>query len=378
MKSGKENNSKIAIIIGTKAELIKCMPIMLELQKQKKDYWFIHTGQHNLKSACEEFGIKRPDFILSKAPEEYNTKFWSKINTNSITWFVKIIPKIRNLIKTLKPKYVIYHGDTMSTAVASIASSKLLNPRKKWKNAHLEAGLRSNSIFEPFPEEISRKIATYFSDIVFAVSKKTESFLKENHRNKKIFNFGNTIVDSSMIAHKKSKKLKSKKKKVEDYALINIHRHENLRSRKRLENIVKILNQIKIKAIWPLHDNTKKYLEKYNLMDKLKKQKNIQITPLTSYKNFIALTADCKYLITDGGSIQEESLVFKKPCILLRKRTERPEGLSTGINFLTNLNVNKTKSLIQSIEMNKIKPVKKFTNPYGKPGLSKKILGVLR
>ncbi|MBU0471090.1 MAG: hypothetical protein KKF65_00570, partial [Nanoarchaeota archaeon] len=76
-------NSKIAIIIGTKAELIKCMPLMLELQNQGKDYWFIHTGQHSLKSACEEFGIKRPDFVLSKAPE-LSTKFWSKINNNSM------------------------------------------------------------------------------------------------------------------------------------------------------------------------------------------------------------------------------------------------------------------------------------------------------
>ena len=60
--------SKIAIVIGTKAELIKCMPIMLELQKQKKDYIFIHTGQHSLKGACEEFGIKKPNFVLSKEP----------------------------------------------------------------------------------------------------------------------------------------------------------------------------------------------------------------------------------------------------------------------------------------------------------------------
>ena len=71
----KQKNGKIAIVIGTKAELIKCMPIMLELQKRKRDYWFIHTGQHSIKGACEEFGIKRPDFILSKAPKK-STKFW--------------------------------------------------------------------------------------------------------------------------------------------------------------------------------------------------------------------------------------------------------------------------------------------------------------
>jgi len=92
--------------------------------------------------------------------------------------------------------------------------------------------------------------------------------------------------------------------------------------------------------------------------------------------HFIFLLANCEYLITDGGSIQEESLVFKKPCVLLRKRTERQEGLKTGINFLTKLNSNYTKDLIDKIENKKIK-VKKFKNPYGEKGVSKKIVGVL-
>src|SRR3989344_6342531 len=137
-----KNNSGIAIIIGTKAELIKCMPVMLELQEQKREYWFIHTGQHSLKGACEEFGIKRPDFVLSEPPR-ISTKFWSKINKFSLFWFIDMIPKIKKLIRKINPSYVIYHGDTMSTAVGAIASSKLLNSKKRWKNVHLEAGLRS-------------------------------------------------------------------------------------------------------------------------------------------------------------------------------------------------------------------------------------------
>ena len=117
---------KITIVIGTKAELIKCMPIMLELQKQKKDYWFIHTGQHPLGKACEDFGVKRPDFILSKEPNR-STKFWSKVNKNSFSWFLSMIFKIRRLIRKIKPRYVIYHGDTMSSVVAAIASSTVMS-----------------------------------------------------------------------------------------------------------------------------------------------------------------------------------------------------------------------------------------------------------
>ncbi len=365
----------IAIIIGTKAELIKCMPLMMELEKRKQNYWFIHTGQHPLGKACKEFAIKDPDFILSKEPKK-TTKFWSKINKNSLLWSLLMVFKIRKLINKLKPKYVIYHGDTMSTSCAAVASSKILNLRKRWKNVHLEAGLRSGSLLEPFPEEISRQISDRFSDILLAVSNLTEKNLKKERRRVifgKVKKIGNTIVDSTQITYNKAKKEKKYKKPKLPYVLINIHRHENL-NKKRLKAIIEILGAVKIKAIWPLHDNTAYYLNKYNLM---KKMKNIEITPLIDYSNFIFLLANSKYLITDGGSIQEESLIFKKPCILLRKRTERQEGLKTGINFLTKLNINYSKKIINEIESNKIK-IQKFKNPYGKLGVSKKIVKLLK
>jgi UDP-N-acetylglucosamine 2-epimerase len=370
-----EKHSGTAIIIGTKAELIKCMPIMLELQKQKKNYWFIHTGQHSLKNACEEFGVKRPDFVLSKAPER-STKFWSKINKISLFWFLFMILKIKRIINRVKPKYVIYHGDTMSTAAASIASSKLLNPWEKWKNVHLEAGLRSGSLFEPFPEEISRKISDRFSDILLAVSDLTEKNLHKYKNKKKITKIGNTIIDSALISYNKAKRMKFKKPKGK-YVLINIHRHENLNSKGRMEKIVKILKNVKIKAIWPIHANTAKSIEKFGLVSEVKNMKNLRLISLIDYFHFIFLLANCEYLITDGGSIQEESLVFKKPCIILRKKTERQEGLSTGINFLTKLNTGYAKKIIENLEKGKIK-VKKLKNPYGNKGVSKKIVEELK
>ena len=371
------NHSGIAIVIGTKAELIKCMPIMLELQKQKKDYWFIHTGQHPLGESCVEFGVKRPDFILSPEPK-ISTKFWSKINKFSMLWSLVMVHKIKKKILDLKPKYVIYHGDTMSTAAAAVATSGLLNPFKVWKNVHLETGLRSGSFFEPFPEEISRQICDRFSDILFAVSDLTEKNLIDERKffiSRKVIKVGNTIVDSASITYEVAKK-KYKKERYE-YALINIHRHENLKSKKRMEQVIRILKEIKINAVWPLHDNTEYYLKRYNLIDRVKDMKNIKIMPLVDYFNFIFLLANCKYLITDGGSIQEESLVFKKPCVLLRKKTERQEGLTTGINFLTGLNYGYAKKVIRDIENNKIL-INNFENPYGGPGVSKKIIEYLQ
>lgn len=368
-----KEHSKIAIVIGTKAELIKCFPVMLELQNQGKDYWFISTGQHPLTKASEEFGVKQPDYILSKE-SEISTKFWSKINKFSLFWFFQMIFKVKYLLKKIKPKYVVYHGDTMSTATASIGSSNFLNWKKKWKNVHLEAGLRSGSLIEPFPEEISRRISSKFSNILFAVSDLTRKNLEKENKNgkKKILQVGNTIIDSSLHIFKRGKKRFKKEK--EKYVLINIHRHEHLNNKKNLSKIVEIISAIKIKAFWPLHDNTKKYLEEYGLMERVLKLKNIKITPLIKYDKFIFLLANCKYLVVDGGSIQEESLVFKKPCIILRNRTERQEGLLTGINFLT-MDVKEAQKIIKKLEKD-IK-IKDFKNPYGEKGVSKKIVEVL-
>ena len=368
--------NKITFIIGTKAELIKCMPVMLELQRQDIPYYFLHTGQHNLGEACKEFRIKKPDYVLSKEPEK-STKFWSKINSNSISWCFSMLFKIKKIINKIQPSYVIYHGDTMSSSIAAMASSKLFNFNKTWKNVHLEAGLRSGSLFEPFPEEISRRICDWFSDVLFAVSDFTEDFLHKRYgtKNKEIIQVGNTIIDSTKIIYDK---IKDKKTPLsEKYALINIHRHENLKSKKRMRKIVNIIKNVSIPVIWPLHDNTQSFLEKYNLMEELENMDNLKIVPLMNYSEFIFLIASCKYLITDGGSIQEESLVFKKPCVLLRNVTERQEGLATGINFLTNFDEVYAKEIIENIESNKIH-TDHFENPYGKVGISKEIVEILK
>jgi len=370
-------HSKIAIVIGTKAELIKCVPIMLELKNRGFDYWFIHTGQHPLGEACESFEVKRPDFILSEEPDlRRGSKFWAKMSFKTFFWCFDTMFQIRKLLIELKPKYVIYHGDTMNTAMAVGASSRLLNPRKKWKSVHLEAGLKSGSLLEPIPEEFTRQVVDMFTDIFLAPSELATENLKKKFKfvNGKILNVGNTGVDSSLLAWERAKGFS--KKPPNGYALINLHRYENLRSRRRMEKIVEILSSIKIDALWPIHNTTKDCLERYGLISKLQKMKNIKLTPLVDYFQFISLLSNCTYLITDGGSIQEESLVFKKPCVILRKRTERQEGLKTGINFLTKLDVNYSKKIIGDIEKGKIK-IENFQNPYGKKGLTKRIVDIL-
>lgn len=364
---------KVAIVLGTRAELIKTFPVMYELDRRGIEWTFIHTGQHNLGELTKIFKVKYPDIEITPPPKYTTTKFWTKTR-KAIKWYTTIIPKIKKTINSIIDlKWVIYHGDTMSSAAASVAASKRLNTSKLYKNAHLEGGLRSGSLFEPFPEEISRRICDKFSDVIFAVSEGTKKNLERENQKGKIIHTGNTIVDSVVLVDKLGKKIKHPKGR---YALVTIHRHENIKNRNRLKKIVDILNFVPIKTYFPIHDNTKKQLIKFNLYDKLLSNKNIEILKLKNYIEFIKWMKNSSLLITDGGSIQEESLVFKKPCLLLRMRTERIEGIIPRLNLLSKLDVEKSKKFLEYVLDKKWKPPK-FRNPYGEFGVSKKVVDVL-
>jgi UDP-N-acetylglucosamine 2-epimerase (non-hydrolysing) len=288
-------------------------------------------------------------------------------------WNLKLVFRIRKEVKKLKNlKYVLYHGDTMTTATASIATSRLLNPFKKYKNVHLEAGIRSFNNFEPFPEEISRRIVGIFSDILFAVS----NLAKYNLRKRKgVIKVGNTILDSADIAFRKAKKIKPLSNK--KFALITIHRHENLKSKKRMKKIIEILKSLEIPSFFAMHDNTLNKIKKFGFYKELIENENIKIISPMDYPEFIYQTSKASLIICDGGSMQEESLIFKKPCIILRMATERQEGLESNFQFLSKLDVDKTKEKIKGYLSPNFK-VKDFKNPYGEIGVSKKIVEMLK
>jgi len=359
---------EIAIIIGTRAELIKTFPIMLELKKINRDYFFIHTGQHSLGDLCKIFEVKTPDIILSSEPNK-SSKFNTK-ESKAIIWAIKIIFKIRKELRKLKEiKYVIFHGDTLSTCVSSIGSSRLLNPFKKYKNVHLEGGLRSASMKSPFPEEIIRRIVTYFSDILFIPSEEARLNVENKDH---YYVIGNTILDSVHHALKIGE-TKNLKPLDEKFALVTIHRHENIKNKEKLEKIIEILNSVNIPIYFSLHDNTKAKLEEFGLYETIRNNKNITILEGMDYISFIYQMSKCSLIICDGGSMQEESLIFHKPCIILRMNTERPEGLKSNFQFLSKLNVEKTKEKIREY-LSKDYKVQEFKNPYGEVGVSKKIV----
>jgi UDP-N-acetylglucosamine 2-epimerase (non-hydrolysing) len=369
-----DENTKIAFIIGTRAELIKTFPVMHELKKRNISYLFIHTGQHGLGDLCKILEVRHPDVVLTEEPKT-SSKFNAK-QGKAIIWNLKLIRSIKRELKKHKYlDYVIYHGDTMTTASAAIATSGLLNINKSYKNVHLEAGLRSWKNKEPFPEEIARQIAGKFSDILFAPSNQAAVNLKK-YKKKEIYTIGNTILDAVDFALEIAAKRETQVINKSNFALITVHRHENLKNRDRMAKIVEILTSIDIPAYFAMHDNTRKKLEEFNLLNKLEDAPNIHIIKPLDYPDFIYQLSKCSLIVCDGGSMQEESLIFKKPCIVLRHATERQEGLETNFQYLSKLDIQKTKEKIREY-LSKDFKIKDFTNPYGEKGVSKKIVDIL-
>lgn len=354
----------IKFVIGTRAELIKMIPVILEAKDL--EYEVIFTGQHNVDYLLEKFQIK----------DKINYKYLTKprkgfeLNTKEA---IKFGLKYSFLLKKHLDKndIVIVHGDTISTLIGAFAGYM-----KRIKVAHIESGLRSWDPFEPFPEEIIRNTVDYFSTILFVVSKLTYRNIKRQFPWKKhVYNTGNTINDSALLAYKLGKDIEIYE---EDYGLVSVHRHENLKSKYRMAKIVKIILETakRIKLIIPMYENTKKALVNYGLYDYLIKNRNIKIVEPMDYITFIKYLANSRILLTDGGSIQEESLIFKIPSILLRMKTERIEGLLTGLNYLSKLDIKETIKKIDEYLEGKYN--KDFINPYGKPGSSKKIMRILK
>lgn len=323
----------IHIAIGTKAQCIKLAPILQKLQRDDIAFNLIDLGQHSLitRDLRSEFNLKRPDVYLSKG-ENIASMY------RGILWLIRIF------LKSLSPRWIkknifldnngvcLIHGDTASTLIGLY-----LAKRAHLKVAHIEAGLRSFCWREPFPEEILRVIAMRFSDILFAPSQWAfDNLAKMGLKEKTVLISANTSLESTLYSLSKKIDLGLPLKK---FALVTVHRMENIFSRRRLEFIINLISKIsdKLPIVFIQHPPTIHQLKRHKLQAKLHKQKNIYFHTILSHAHFISLLNACELIVTDGGSIQEESFYLGKPCLLLRRHTERKEGLGENV-VLSNLN----------------------------------------
>lgn len=351
----------VAIVMGTRPEIIKLSPIVNQLNK--KNSTLILTGQHydyNLSvQFIKELGIRRPDFSL-------NLHY-----SNPAMQTGEIIIRVAKILSKINPDTVVVQGDTNTVLSAAIASLKAKIPV-----THVEAGLRSYDWC--MPEEHNRIEVDHISELLFAPTENAKRNLLHENVHGKIFVTGNTVIDAinkyADIAHKKS----HINIEIDNYILMTLHRTENVDNEKTLSSIIKAITESKENIIFPVHPHTLKRLHEFNLYRKLKTSDNVLLLKSVGYFDMLELMKKCSFILTDSGGIQEEatSPKIRKKVLVVRKTTDRPEAVKLGFSELVGTN---QASIIRAIKKNvNDARIYSHSSPYGRGNSSKKIITLIR
>jgi len=319
----------IHIFVGTKAQLIKMMPIMRALDRRGVSYNFINTGQHAGLTAdlIKQFRLRQPDVSMRQGRKNINSLahaiLWTIHHLGRLTFSPKRI--YRNIFKEQSGVCLI-HGDTLTTLISLVYAK-----RCGLSVAHVESGLRSFNVFDPFPEEIIRLIATHFSDILFSPSDWAfDNLCKMGYHNKAVNVVANTGMEAFTFAFQQAGAEHSFGK---PYGVVTIHRAETIFSYSRLMAVIAIVERIarNYRVLFVMHEPTRRQLRRFDLLKRIQRFNMVETLPLQQYVPFITLLSEAEFVITDGGSIQEECYYLNKPCMILRSHTERMEGLGENI-----------------------------------------------
>lgn len=360
---------KIAVIIGTRPEIIKMAPVIDEIEKRNLEHILIHTGQHYDHEMSDQFFL---DLELRKP--DYNIGVGSGSHGKQTATMIKGIEEV---LLSEKPDIVLVQGDTNAVLSGAIVASKLHIPV-----GHVEAGLRSYD--KSMPEEINREVADVCSKLYFVPTEESAiNLLFDGISPKDIFITGNTVVDAcirNLEIAKKTSEIESKSDLGDDILTLTMHRAENVDNKERLQNIVDALMELNdLSVVFPAHPRTVKNLEKFGLLEKVRKAEHINLIKPIGYLDFLLLLSKSKFVMTDSGGIQEEAVTLDVPCITLRYNTERPETVKVGGNILVGSQKDKITDTVKELLSNSdlYNGMKKAENPYGEGNSSKQILDAI-
>jgi len=359
---------KIAVIIGTRPEIIKIAPVIDEMEKRDIEYTLIHTGQHYDHQMSDQFfldlDLRKPDHNIGVGSGSHGKQT------------ANMIKGIEEVLLAENPDIVLVQGDTNAVLSGALVSSKLHIPV-----GHVEAGLRSYD--KTMPEEINREVADVCSKMFFVPTEESAiNLLFAGISPKDIFITGNTIVDACMrnleIAKKKSEMPFDINE--DNILTLTMHRAENVDNPVRLQNIVDALMELDdVTIIFPAHPRTVKNLKKYDLLEIIEDASHIKLINPAGYLDFLLLLSKSRLIMTDSGGIQEEAITLNIPCVTLRYNTERPETVAAGGNVLVGAEKNKIVNTVKNI-LNNTEIYSKMCeapNPYGRGDSSKKIMNAI-
>ena len=337
----------VYFVIGTRAQFIKVAPVMRAMLDQEMPYTLVYTAQHkeNIHEILDVYKLPQPDVVMYRQ-KEANTR------GSFLIWFVYILYKVLFQSKRYipEPGILLTHGDTFTAWLAA-----LMGKRSGCIVGHIESGCRSFNIFSPFPEEISRLITFQFSDIYFCADEWAINNLKK-YKGKKINMGGNTMLDGVRYALNYPSKPHYD---FEDapFALVSIHRFENIFTPRFTDVILPVLKDIAKtrQIVFVSHPATRERLHGLGLLDKLSAESNITLHARFGFIDWVNLCNKAGFVITDGGSNQEELSYLGVPTLLFRYETERQEGLGENV-ILSKFDRNIISDFVNSPDQYRRKP----------------------
>lgn len=360
---------KVMSIFGTRPEAIKMAPLVKELERRKEIESIICvTAQHRqmLDQVLETFQIK-PDYDLNIMKQGQTL---SEITS-------KALIGLENIIKEAKPDIVLVHGDTTTTFAGALAAFY-----SQVAIGHVEAGLRTNDKYSPFPEEMNRQMVDCMTDMYFApTSLSKRNLILENVDENKIYITGNTAIDAMATTIKKDYANPELDwvKENEKLILVTAHRRENLGE--PMKHIFRAIRRIAdefedVKVIYPIHMNPKVREVAHEVFDGCDRIRLIEPLEVFDFHNFIN---KCYMIMSDSGGVQEEAPSLGKPVLVLRDTTERPEGIEAGTLKLVGTdeeNIYKEAKLLLT-DKEEYDRMSKASNPYGDGHASEKIVDAI-
>lgn len=378
---------KILLVFGTRPEAIKMAPLVIKL-KQHPEFQTIVcvTAQHRemLDQVLDIFEIK-PDYdlnIMQKGQDLYDITS-------------RVLVGMRNVLNEAKPDLVLVHGDTTTSTAAALAAFYQQIPV-----GHVEAGLRTNNIYSPWPEEMNRQITSRIASIHFAPTELgRQNLLKENIDNQHIIVTGNTVIDALYLVVDKINTDKNLEKKIVKSILSNGYDVKRLSERRlilitghRRENFgdgfIRLCTAISdltkkfpdVDFVYPMHlnPNVRKPIHEV-FGENLNELGNIFFIEPLDYLNFVYMMEKSYLVLTDSGGIQEEAPGLGKPVLVMRDTTERPEALEAGTVKLVGTDYDKIVGEVSKLLTNKdyYNTMSQAVNPYGDGLACERIINAL-
>ncbi|MEX0723941.1 MAG: UDP-N-acetylglucosamine 2-epimerase (non-hydrolyzing) [Gracilimonas sp.] len=359
---------KILIAFGTRPEVIKLAPVIKALNDDFELILF-HSGQHQ--------DLVEPMFTLFGITPDIDLKIM-KPGQDLFSITSELLPKLKTSLEKYQPDYVMVQGDTTTSYLAALSAFY-----SKIPVLHVEAGLRSHNIYNPFPEEMNRKQISQLSHIHFAPTElNKQNLLNECVQGNRIHVTGNTVVDALQLIKSSdafkdaTPEILSRVSSDEKLMVLTAHRREN--HGEPLINIFKAVDQLlktvlNLKVIFPVHPNpnVKHAIENAGVNS----ERFVQTSPL-EYLPFLHVLGKADLILTDSGGIQEEAAALGKPILVLRNETERHELIEAGLGEL--VGTDKTKIIERAKEILKSENQLKPSNIFGDGTAAIKIRNILK